>query len=153
MSFEVHTILEPLWLRSFIEDVVIDAVTPLGFIGPLGYRWWEPGNSANPFDGWQIVVYPTPNEVRGPVVHDGCKYVSGFRLNVGHIIGVMTTVEAVVWNAPVQYNGDLDGPEVGVQGMYAGKHVWLRFFQMPPPDEPCSFFVDPATGQTIEKPA
>lgn len=151
--FEEHTIQEPLWLRSLIEDVVIGAVTPLGFIGPLGYRWWEPGNRDNTFDGWQIVVFPTPNEVRGPVPHDGCKYVSGFRLDVGQVIGVMTAVESVAWNSPTSYNGDLDGPELSVRGTFAGKHVWLRFFHLPPPDEPCSFYVNPATGQTVEKSA
>jgi hypothetical protein len=153
MSFEVHTIEEPQWLRALVQDVLVDAVQPLGFIGPLGYRWWEPNNTENNFDGWQVAVYPTPNEVIGPTAFDGCKYVSGFRLNVWHILNCLTAVEGVAWHAPVQYNGYLDGPEISVRGMFAGKHVWIRFFQLPPPDEPASFLVNPATGQAIEKSA
>ena len=153
MAFEVHTIQEPAWLKALVEDVVVDAVVPLGFIGPLGYRYFEPQNPENSFDGWQVVIYPTPNEVRGPVANDGCKYVSGFCLDVGRIIEAMSQVDSVAWNAPVQYNGYLDGPEISVQGQFAGKHIWLRFFQLPPPDEPCFFYINPQTGEVAEKPA
>lgn len=150
---EEHVIHEPPWIRALVEDVLVDSVQPLGFIGPLGYRYWEPGNQQNFFPGWQLAVYPTPNEVQGAVVHDGAKYVSGFRLNVGRILAAMSHVEMVAWNAPVEYTGDLDGPELSVQGQFAGKHVWLRVFNLPPSDEPASYYVNPATGEAWEKPA
>src|SRR4051794_2137678 len=113
---EEHRIREPSWIKALVEDVLLDSFEPLGFIGPLGYRWWEPGSPDNTFDGWQIAVFPTPNEVRGPVAEDGCKHVAGFQLDVGRIVGVMAGVDHLVWNAPAQYNGDLDGPELGIKG-------------------------------------
>lgn len=152
MALEEHTIQEPYWIKALVDDVVIEAMQPHGFIGPLGYRWWEPDSPNNSFAGWQIVVFPTPNEVKGATAHDGSRYVSGFRLDVGRIIQAMGgTVESVVWNAPMQYNGDLDGPELSVQGQFAGRHIWLRFFHIPPPDEPPSFYVNPDSGEAWER--
>lgn len=145
---EEHTVREPTWIRTLVDDVVMEAITPLGTIGPLGFRYWPPGQEDNTFDGWQVVIYPTPNEVRGPVPGDGCKTVSGFKLDVARIIGVMNHVDSVVWMSPVRYNGDLDGPEVSLRGTFIGKRVWLRFFHLPPADEPCTTAVNPATGQT-----
>lgn len=153
VSVEEHTVQEPAWVKALVEGVLLEAFQPLGFIGPLGYRWWEPGSPSNAFEGWQIAVFPTPNEVKGPVAQDGCRYVSGFRLDVGRIIGVMTSVDMLVWAAPAQYNGDLDGPEVSLRGMFVGKRVWLRVFHLPPPDEPTSFYVNPQTGEAWEKTA
>lgn len=150
MSFEVHTIQEPLWIKSLIEDVIIDSITPYEFIGPLGYRWLELDNPTNIFNGWQIIVFPTPNEIRGPVAYDGYKQVSGFSLNITHIISVMTNVESIIWNAPASYNGDLTGPEISLQGSFAGRHIWLRFFALPPSDEPCSHYIDPSTGKVVK---
>jgi hypothetical protein len=153
MALEEHTIREPSWIKALVYDVIVDAVQPLGFIGPLGYYWWQPGNDHNVFDGWQVVVFPAPYEIRGTSPHDGNKSVSGFRLNFSSILEVLSSVESVVWHSPVRYNGDLDGPELSVQGQFAGKRVWLRFFNLPPPDEPCSHYVDPTTGEAREKPA
>jgi len=148
MALEVHTIQEPLWIRALVEEVVKEAMWPLGFIGPLGFRYWEPEAPTNTFAGWQVVVYPTLNEAAGPHKHDGNKFVSGFRLNVGHIVTAMGgSVESIVWNSPVGYNGDLDGPEISVQGHFCGKHVWLRVFHLPPPDEPVACYVDLQTGR------
>jgi hypothetical protein len=153
MSHLVHVAAEPAWLRALVDDVVIDAVEPLGFIGRLGYRWWEPSSPHNGFAGHQVVVYPTPSEIRGPGVADGCCAVAGFNLDVGKLLATMARVESVVWRSPVRYNGDLDGPELSVQGFFAGRHVLLRFFSRPPPDEPASHFVNPATGEATPRPS
>lgn len=150
---EEHIIQEPSWIKTLIEDVVVDAVLPLGFIGPLGYRYWEPGNVNNHFDGWIVAVFPTPNEVKGPCDTDGSRFVAGFHLDLGKIVDVFRPVEELAWRMPVSYNGDLDGPELSVQGQFAGKHVWLRFFHMPPPDEPSSYYVDPVAGRAWAKSA
>lgn len=149
MAIEEHISEKPSWIDALVENV-LDAMFPLGFIGPLGYRWWEPENPNNGFDGWQIVVFPTPNEAAGGK-HDGCKYVSGFHLNISQILASFNVVKAVVWNSPAQYNGDLDGPEFYIQGQFAGKDVWLRVFNLPPPDEPCSYVVNLETGAAREK--
>jgi hypothetical protein len=151
MTIEEHVIQEPAWIKALVEDVLLPSMHPYGFIGPLGYRWWEPENPGNSFDGWQIAVFPTPNELRGPHPDDGCLYVNGFRLDVGKILSVLSEVQQVAWNSPTAYQGDLDGPELSLQGSFAGKVIWLRFFQIPPPDERPAYYVNPVTGEAWEK--
>jgi hypothetical protein len=152
MTIEIHaTKPEPDWIRALVNDVLVDAFQPLGFIGPLGYRVWHPGHLDNIFDGWQIAVYPVPNEVRGSHPHDGERFVNGFCLDVGQILRVITDLKSVAWNMPTSYNGELDGPELSLQGKFAGKQVWLRIFQMPPSDEPALYYIDPMTGKVQPK--
>lgn len=145
MTFEEHQVVVPPWLTALVEDVVLVAVDAHGLIGPLGYRWWGPQDAGNEFDGWQVVVYPTPGELRGGQM-DGAQFTSGLSLDVGGILNAFSKVDDVVWHAPAHYNGDLDGPELRVRGDFLGKRVWLRFFCLPPADEPSSFHVDPRTG-------
>lgn len=147
MILEEHQVVVPSWLPALVENVVLPAVTAHSIIGPLGYRWWGPDDADNEFDGWQVVVYPTPGEIRGNHAHDGAQFTSGLRLDVGAILGAFARVEDVVWNAPAHYTGDLDGPELHVRGDFLGKHVWLRFFCLPPSDEPSSCYLDPRTGR------
>lgn len=142
--FEIHTCEPPKWVDALVETV-LSAMTPLGFIGPLGYRLWEPTNPHNSFPGWMVSVFPTPNEWRGGA-NDGHRCVSGFCLDVTRILSAMSVVEKVGWSAPTLYNGDMDGPEVLIQGSFAGNHVLLRVFNLPPPDEPASYAVDPVRG-------
>lgn len=151
MGIEVHNVAEPEWIRTLVNDVLLAAFEPLGFIGQLGYRWWEPDNVYNTFAGWQIAVFPTPNEICGSHECDGRLSVNGFSLNIGSILNVFSSIKSVVWNAPTEYNGDLDGPELHVQGLFAGKHVWLRVFNIPPSDEPPSYCIDPAQGTVWKK--
>jgi hypothetical protein len=143
--FDEHVIERPVWADAVVE-VVRESMQPLGFIGHLGYRLWDPDALNNPFDGWMLAVFPTPNEWHGGSM-DGAKAVSGFRLNVHRVTEVFTKIEHVVWSTPVHYNGDMDGPELVVQGTVLGKRVLLRVFNVPPPDEPVSYVVDPAKGE------
>lgn len=143
----------PAWLTALVEEVIKDAVVAHTVIGPLGYRWLLPGDAGNEFEGWQVTVYPTPGEIRGAHPNDGDKFVSGFRLNVGSILNHLTDVEEVAWNAPSHYNGDLDGPEFDVRGKFIGKRVWIRFFSLPPFDEPSTCYLDPRTGRAWTKSA
>jgi hypothetical protein len=147
--FETHEAVEPAWIRTFVDDVVVAAVTPLGFIGRLGYRYWPPGEHG---PEWVLSVFPTAAEVVGTHSADGAKYLSGFEVDVARIVGGMNGVQVVAWTMPVKYNGELDGPELCVRGQFAGKHVRLRFFHLPPSDEPVSFCFNPATRETWEKP-
>lgn len=78
---------------------------------------------------------------------DGSRYVAGFHLNVQKLTENFCEIEDLAWRMPGGYNGDLDGPEFSVQGQFAGKHVMLRFFHLPPSDEPSSFYVDPVNGR------
>lgn len=147
-----HNIETPGWIRSLVEDLT-ECVVPYGFIGPLGYRYWEPDDLDNVSDAWQLVVYPTPNEIRGSDENDGATFVAGFQLDMGRIISMMCSVEEVVWRAPAKSTGYLDGPEISLRCKYTSKQLWLRFFSLPPPDEPPAFAVNPQTGDATELPA
>lgn len=153
MSIESHTYAQPAWITALVEEVVVPAVTPLGFIGPLGFRFWEPDSPGNPGDAWQIVVFPTANLVCGSHKNDGGTFVAGFRLNIGLILNTIGHVNSVVWNSPASYNGTLDGPEIDIRGKFVGKVIWLRLFSLPPPDEPPAFRVNPQTAEVQELPA
>jgi hypothetical protein len=143
---EEHVLQEPEWIKQTL-DVIVDSMLPLGFIGPLGYRWWEPGNLNNSAQGWQLAVYPTANRVLGGGPHDGQTFVSGFKLNVSKILAVFDKISVVEWAMPTRYNGDLDGPEFNVRGVIDDEHVWLRIFSLPPLDESASYLVNYATGE------
>lgn len=149
--FTEHTVETPAWIRALVDDIM-ECVTPLGFIGPLGYRYQEPAEQkqSDQPDEWQLVVYPTANEIRGSDKNDGALFVSGFRLDVSRMIGFMCSVEEVVWNSPIKYGGDLDGPEISLRGRYTSKQVCIRFFHMPPSDEPPAYAVNPGTGEFTE---
>lgn len=136
----------PAWVDALVE-VVRGAMTPLGFIGYLGYRVWEPDAryNQNP-DGWTVVVFPTPYEWSGGA-GDGGRGVSGFRLDVVPLLDAFTEVRQMAWSSPAQYNGDMDGPELTLTGTFLGKHVLLRVFNLPPPDEPTAFVYDPHKGE------
>lgn len=135
-----------------VEDVVLESIAAEGTFGHLGYAWWEPGNPENTFDGWTVIVYPTPAEVKGPHRFDGAKFVSGFALDLGKLVAVFGNVDALIWRSPARYNGNLDGPGVDVQGTFAGKRVRLRVYSLPPSDEECSYYADPTTGRAWEQP-
>ena len=145
MGFEVLAAPSPAWVDALVE-VVRAAMEPLGFIGHLGYRLWEPCSPHNSFSGWMLAVFPTPNEWHGGQ-HDGAVAVSGFKLDLKAVLGAFQSLDAVAWNNPVQYNGNLDGPELVVQGNVLGKRVLLRVYSLPPPDEPVSYVVDPSRGE------
>lgn len=147
-----HTVETPAWIKALVEDLAA-CVMPLGFIGPLGYRYWEPDDPQNQSEAWQLVVYPTPNEIRGSDRNDGAVFVSGFRLDVGRIVGMFCNVDEIVWATPARFSGNLDGPEISLKGRYTTKQIWLRFFHLPPPDESPAFAVNPQTGTATELPA
>ena len=153
MAVVEHVVVTPTWIKVLVDDVLLDAVAPYGFIGPLGYRYTGPGESGNSFDGWTLFVYPVPSEIRGADQLDGAQFVSGFELDISRIIRNMAAIEEVVWRAPAKYNRELDGPEISVRGRFAEKRVWIRFFNLPPSDEPPAFAVDPATGVATALPA
>ena len=143
--FDEYVVERPAWVEALVE-VVREAVQPLGFIGHLGYRLWEPGSVYNIFDGWMLAVFPTANEFSGGP-DDGAHVVSGFRLDISHLTEVFSEVENLSWSAPAQYNEYLDGPEIVVQGTVLGKHVLLRVYSLPPPDEPVTYVIDPLKDQ------
>lgn len=142
-----HTVLTPKWISALVEDVVVECVTPQGFMGQLGYRYWPPDDAGLP---WTVAAYPTPTAVVGDAVPPGAVTVSGFRFDVGRLLAAMSGVTEVVWAAPAKYNGNMDGPEISVRGVFAGKHVWFRFFHLPPPDESPAYSLDLRTAEATE---
>jgi hypothetical protein len=145
-----HAVIVPPWIAALV-DVVVSAMTPLGFIGRLGYRWWEPENENNDRDCWQVYVFPTTAVCKGGP-NDGLEFTSGFTLDVSKLTDAVNHISEMAWHAPCQYTNDLDGPEFRIQGQFAGKEVRLRVFTLPPGDEPVSCSVDYSTGEVEERP-
>lgn len=145
-SLSVNDAEPPGWLKALIDEVVFPAVQPLGIMGPLGYRYWTPEAPYSDFDGWAVAVYPVPYEVAGAGGYDGCKAVGGFVLDVGVLVQAMTDVKKVAWNSPTAYTEQLDGPSLEIHASYAGKQLRLRFYTIPPDDEPASHLVNLVTG-------
>lgn len=146
-GIEEHEIVRYAWVEALVE-VVRKAMTPYGFIGHLGYLLWQPESPQNSFDGWLLCVYPTAYELKGGQ-HDGHACLGGFHLNIGSIINVFSKTKNVGWDSHVQYNGDLDGPCIEIEGCVLGEQVLLKIFNAPPPDEPVSHTVD-GTGVVCE---
>lgn len=153
MAIAEHAVNHPAWVADLVDGVMVEAVTPLAFIGALGYQYWPPGTPGGRADAWVVVVYPSPNEVRGQDANDGALSVSGFKLDVWKVVRAFAEVEAVTWHAPTNYTGNLDGPELAVLGTYAGHRAEVRFFHLPPKNEPAAYAVDPRTGYVTELPA
>lgn len=151
MEFSEHIAhIVPDWLQTFMDDIVLPCVTPLGFIGQIGYRYWTPDDTKNPSCSWLIAAYPVPNELRGSHKNDGVTYVSGFRFNVTSLLDAFSGIEELVWNSPTVYVGNMDGPELSLRGMYGARPLWLRFFHIPPTDEKAGFAVNPQTSEVKE---
>lgn len=145
MSVEIHTAEQPKWLDALVETV-LECVTPDdSFMGPLGYRWWEPDNAYSLCPDWVLAVYPTPYDARGGAA-DGGRCVSGFSLDVKRLAQAFAEVNELRWDAPVRYYGDLDCPALTICGKFAGKKVQLRVFHLPPSDEPSACAVDAKSG-------
>lgn len=143
---EVHAIAEPSWIRTLVESVVLPAVTPHSFAGPLGYRYWPPDDPQNLKRRWLIAVYPAPGEYVGPTQYDGALVVSGFSLDVGEITRHFEQIDTVGWHAPAMYTGDLDGPRIIVEGEFLSNRVSLHVHREPPPSEPAAYRYNPVSG-------
>ena len=146
----VAAVETPAFIPALL-DVLAAAMTPEGVMGPIGYQWWGPDSPGSGFDGWTVVAYPTPHELCGGA-NDGARGSSGFSLDVAKVVAAFASLAALDWHTPVQYNGELDGPEIGIKGQFAGKSVWLRVFHLPPSDEKASIVIDPVRMRAWEKP-
>ncbi len=139
----------PLWIRAFVDELT-ECVKPHAFIGTLGYRYMSPDDPNNVSNAWQVLVYPSPNELRGSALHDGALFVPGFTLNVSKILQYLPRYEEITWNAPVKSSGFLDGHEISIRCWYGDKALLLRVFARPPVDEPPAYAVNPQTGSIVE---
>jgi hypothetical protein len=149
----VQTILPPAWVTALVDDVLLPAVMPHGFVGRFGYRVWEPEEHMSGFDGWQVAAYPSPYEIRSAHAHDGGRSYGAFALDVKKLLSSFSDVEDIAWRSNAnQHNlsSEFDCPEIVVAGKFAGRRVRLRVFGGPPIDEPISHFVDPANKTAVE---
>lgn len=139
-----HSVVSvPTWLQTFMDDIVLPCVTPLGFIGHITFCYWPPEDLRNPSNNWLVVAYPAANVIRAAHSKDGAVYVTGFYFDVHKLLRSFTAVHEIAWRSPVVVTGQLDGPEIMVRGIYAEHQVQLRFFHLPPPDESPAYAVNP----------
>ncbi len=144
---EALDVQTPPWIAALVE-VVKEATAPLWFMGPLGYRWWEPGNPHSQCSDWLIITYPAPYLVEGGAV-DGGRCSTGFQLDVSALLEAFSSVSDVQWHAPVGTVSPADCPSLRVHGCFAGKQVHLCVNQFPPEDEPEAFIYNAQTSEVI----
>lgn len=149
-SMDIHVVEEPHWVGALL-DVVVNALTPHDFCGPLAYRLWEPDSRVDGDEPhWVLAVFPTLHERRDGAA-DGAPTASGFTVDQLSLQEAFSSITSVAWNMPVRYNTDLDGPELRIRGVFCGRDVWLRLFHLPPPDEPVSCVFDSVAGRCWDK--
>lgn len=149
-SLAVHVAEEPAWVPALV-DLVVQAISPHDFFGPLAYRLWEPSEDEDgDLNCWVLAVFPTPYECKGGS-GDGALAVPGFTIDQLVLQAAFSELNSVVWHMPTRYNSDLDGPELRLRGTFCGRDVWLRVFHTPPPDEVPTHVYEPATGRCWER--
>lgn len=147
----------PEWLRELFERVGT-LVTPLGFIGELGFRYLEPDNPANTTNRWLLAAYLVPHELAGGK-HDGSSVVAGFSLSLTELSKLFLNVTSVVWKVPRAYTDGLAGPEIWLEGVYnAGTQekewlpaVQLHIYSDPPSDEKPAVVLNTYTNTLTQK--
>jgi hypothetical protein len=144
-----HALLPPACLQLVLSSLAKN-VEPIGILGPLGYRWLEPGAPFNLDNAWLLVVSPTPNEISGGP-EDGQLMCPGFKLNIHEILKIFQDVEGLAWRSPSVYTGELDGPEICIRGRVLDQLVQVRIFSIPPEDEKPSLLINLANGECREK--
>jgi len=79
------------WLNSLVDDVFIciEAQNPMG---PLEYLY------RNEAEFWEIVIYPTPVELKGGIV-EGTVVSPGFSLDLQQLINVFDRVDEINWRS------------------------------------------------------
>lgn len=113
------------WL-DMLHDAVSACVEADSPMGPLGLRYWEA-------DGvYEVWMYPTPVELMGGR-HDGEVVVPGFSLDLDGLREAFESVAAFGWNALGLHH--TEGPHVYVEGVFAGREVYLQVLAYAPEGE------------------
>lgn len=145
---ELHPIVRPAWIDALVECIK-EAIQPLWLMGNLGFRWWEPGNTHSRSADWFIVVFPAPYVTQHGKM-DGERCSTGYQVDILAVLNAFATVKEAHWHAPAQSIGNVDGPALRIQGVFAGKPVCLHVYQFPPDDEPESFKIDTDTMEIVQ---
>lgn len=138
----------PTWLETLIYSVG-NLLRPLGFIGELGFRFLSPEAKANTTKRWLIAVYIIPHELSGGK-DDGASVMSGFCVNLLALNSIFLEISTLEWRVPRSYTDGLAGPEVWLEGTYAGapecKQIQLHVYAEPPADESPALVLDVTTN-------
>jgi hypothetical protein len=125
-----------------MAEHVRDAYRSNGATKEVGYLWSCPNT---PDDPWFLGMYLIPTTPLGGA-DDGARFYSGFSLNLLPILSILQNLQRLEWQNPMQYNSGLVGPQVRLQGLFAGKRVELQLLALPPTDTMVSV-IDEATGE------
>jgi hypothetical protein len=123
----------PRWLDTLIEDVM-NGVEGHSLIGTFGYRY-RSADDADDDDVWEVVLYPTPIELRGGDQH-GAVIDPGFSLDLLALLALFDNVVAFQWTAHPFLPGDRAFPAVAIEGTVQGHGVSLQIQATAPDDEP-----------------
>jgi hypothetical protein len=141
----------PSWIRALAERCC-GAIEPDAVFGGLGCRYYIPDSVNNPSPTWQLIMYPSPNEAFGGKA-DGKKMFVGFVLDIADLIAAFSRVDELVWESPLRFKGNLDGPNLQIGGEYAGYPVRLSLYSVPPSNEDAALQVNVHTGEFWTKEA
>ncbi len=108
----------PDWLQS-LADEVANLFHAVDILAPLGCHYCQ-------IDGtWEITLFASRTEIVGGAA-DGRHRTSRFHMDLKSLMGLFDEVESAYWQAQGLGAEDDLGPHLGVEGMYAGRRVWLR---------------------------
>lgn len=145
MNLESNAVSTPGWITD-LANLVVEAVTPIDVQGQWGYRWLCPGEHGNFTPYWQIVLYPTTNEVVGGP-KDGCQMYPGFKLDVTLLLQNFNAVDSLEWESPSSYTGNMSCPKLYVRGDFTGYPVEIRVLSLSPFDEDSTMAVNLDSGE------
>ena len=131
----------PEWLNSLVDDV-ISCIEAHNAMGPLEFLY------RNEEDFWEIVIYPTPVELKGGIV-EGTVVFPGFSLDLQQLISVFDQVDEINWRAHGFGPWDHDGPHISIEGIYQKHNVWLQVLAEAPDDAEPGMKLD-TTGKRLK---
>ncbi len=135
----------PAWLKALMENVV-GLITPLDFVGELGFCYLNPEDKSNNTGKWVIAVYVLAYEVAGGG-RDGANLLPEFSIDMLGLYGSFSAVSSFEWRVKRNYLDGLEGPEVYVEGSCkSGQEVQFHFYSDPPEGEKPSIVLDSTTS-------
>ena len=96
----------------------------------------------------EIVIYPTPVELKGGIV-EGTVVFPGFSLDLHQLISVFDRVDEINWRAHGFGPWDHDGPHISIEGTYQKHNVWLQVLAEAPDDAEPGMKLD-TTGKRLK---
>lgn len=118
----------PEWLRE-LADAVAALIEPAELLAPLGCHY----HCADEI--WEITIFASSTEVVGGP-QDGVIRKSRFTVDLARLFEIFSEVGSFHWQALSFGSPDQLGPHISLEGMYAGRQVWLRLLSSPPKGYP-----------------